>query len=293
MTFLEAVARIEAATTYAELGEGEADAAYRKLAKVVHPDAVTETQSATATRVFAKLSRLYEERAVLTGDVADLRPGEGGLVKIPRDPADNDLMEAEAAALKKLEINGDPKFRPYAPRLLKTYVHEDGQRRRRRINVLEKLDGFVPLSKVGTKLDPRDAAWMWRRLLTGLGWAHRAGVVHGAVFEEHVLIHPEQHGVALVDWCYSGGRVSAVIKDHHYPPEVRRDRTVTPATDIYLATALMARITDMPEPMRRFARGCLYDAPRMRPQDAWSLLGELDDLLDNLYGPRTFRPFVI
>ncbi|MEU8813357.1 molecular chaperone DnaJ [Actinoplanes sp. NPDC048796] len=291
MTFLEAVEKIEAATTYADLDERDGDDAYRKLAKAVHPDAVTEAQSATATRVFAKLARLYEQRSVLVGDIADLRPGEGGLVKVPRDPADNDLMEAEAAALTRLWTNGDPKFRPYAPRLLKTFLHEDGQRRRRRVNVLERLDGFVPLANLQAKLDPRDAAWMWRRLLTGLGWAHRAGVVHGAVFEEHVLIHPEQHGVALVDWCYSGGRVSAVIKNRHYPPEVKRDRTVTPATDIYLATALMARITDMPPPMRRFADGCLYDAPRMRPQDAWSLLGELDDLLDNLYGPRTFRPF--
>ena len=44
---------------------------------------------------------------------------------------------------------------------------------------------------------------MWRRLLTALGWAHRARLVHGAVFPEHVLIHPELHGLVLVDWCYA------------------------------------------------------------------------------------------
>jgi hypothetical protein len=31
----------------------------------------------------------------------------------------------------------------------------------------------------------------------------------------------------------------------------------------------------------------------MRPQDAWHLLGELDELLDDLYGPRRFRPFAM
>ncbi|GAA0510668.1 hypothetical protein Ade02nite_45970 [Paractinoplanes deccanensis] len=230
-----------------------------------------------------------------SGDIADLVAARDVLFKIPRDPADNDLMEAEAAALGALAEHGDPKYRPYAPRLLETFVHEDGQRRRRRVNVLERLDGFVPLSALTRTIDPRDAAWMWRRLLAGLGWAHRAGVVHGAVFAEHVLIHPEQHGLALVDWCYSGSRVSAVIKNHHYPPEVKRDRTAGPATDIYLATRLMTCLIGpgLPPAMRRFADGCLYDAPRMRPQDAWSLLGELDDLLHTLYGPRTFRPFAL
>ena len=52
-------------------------------------------------------------------------------------------------------------------------------------------------------------------------------------------------------------------------------------------------IADVPAPLRRFADGCCYAAPRMRPQDAWRLLAEFDELLENLYGPRTFRPFTI
>ena len=58
---------------------------------------------------------------------------------------------------------------------------------------------------------------MWRRLLVGLGWAHRAGVVHGAVLPEHVLIHPAEHGLVLVDWCYSvapGERIPALVAKH-------------------------------------------------------------------------------
>jgi hypothetical protein len=30
-----------------------------------------------------------------------------------------------------------------------------------------------------------------------------------------------------------------------------------------------------------------------RPQDAWRLLAEFDELLERLYGPRTFRPFAM
>jgi serine/threonine protein kinase len=204
-------------------------------------------------------------------------------------------MDTEAEALKALWRDGDPKYRPYAPRLLESFVHEDPARTRRRVNLVERLNGFVPLSRITRAIDPRDAAWMWRRLLAGLGWAHRAGVVHGAIVEKHVLIHPGEHGLALVDWCYSGPRPVAVVDGAFYPPEVRRDREASPATDIYMATGVMTRLVGerMPKAMKRFADGCLFDAPRMRPQDAWALLGEFDELLHQLFGPRTFRPFRI
>ena len=231
-----------------------------------------------------------------SGDIAELLEHGGALFKVPRAPADNDLMAAEADALTRLHRDGDPKFRPYAPRLLETFTHEDTSRCRRTVNVIERLPGFVPVAAIGREIDPRDAAWIWRRLLTGLGWAHRAGVVHGAILEDHVLIQPEEHGVALVDWCYSGTRPIAVVKRwaDAYPPEVRR-REAGPATDIYMATGLIERLVGarMPAALRRFAAGCRFDAPRMRPQDAWRLLEELDELLHKLYGPRKFRPFTI
>jgi hypothetical protein len=314
-TFAEAIRRIDLAASFDELVRAPetASAAYRRWVKLVHPDAVTATQGASATHAFAKLSRLYAERAGSTprarpgihrigerfasGDIADLYTVDGGLLKVPRDHADNDLMAAEADALRRLREDGDPTYHPYAPALRNSFLHEDAARVRRRVNVVEKLDGFVALSRLKRHLDPRDAAWMWRRLLVALGWAHRAGVVHGAVIEEHVLIHPAAHGLALVDWCYSGATATAIVAARRdaYPPEVTRDRTQGPATDIYMAAGLMTRLMGnlMPQAMRRFAAGCSYDPPRMRPQDAWALLGELDELLRALYGPRTFRPFTI
>jgi hypothetical protein len=48
-----------------------------------------------------------------------------------------------------------------------------------------------------------------------------------------------------------------------------------------------------PAPLRAFLRGCPLPVPEARPRDAWLLLAELDDILDRLYGPRTFRPFTM
>jgi hypothetical protein len=302
MNFAEAVRAIEEADGFAELTNGHAGAAfvdpadaYRKLSKIVHPDAAPAALGATATQAFAKLSALWANRAttaVAAGDIADLHAVDGGLLKVPRSHADNDLMAAEAAALRTLWTDGDPRHRAYAPRLIESVTRTDG----RVVNKLERLHGFLTLAEVLRRrpggIDPRDAAWIWRRLLVALGWAHRAGLVHGAVLPAHVLIHPTEHGVVLVDWCYAvrtGNRIPALVAEHRadYPPEIPH---VTAATDIYMATVLMGRlIKDKPKPVQRFLDGCLYDAPRMRPHDAWALLAELDDML----GRRTFRPFTI
>jgi hypothetical protein len=335
MTFDEAVAAIGGARTFADLvgagaqpadsspgaAVGAAGHAYRKLVKVVHPDVAPAGRGPAATVAFARLSELWAERGgrllttrratyrvggvVATGDIAELYAVDGtaALLKLPRRPGDNDLLAAEAAALTTLATEGEAKFRAYAPRLVESFTHEDASRVRRTANVVARQQGFVSLAEVHAAypggLDPRDVAWMWRRLLTGLGWAHRAGLVHGAVLPEHVLIHPAEHGLVLVDWCYSvpaGSPVPALVAGHRaaYPPEVTGKRPATAATDIFMATGLMTRLINQPpEPLRRFARGCRYDHPRMRPQDAWHLLGEFDELLGDLYGPRRFRPFAM
>ncbi|MEE6258769.1 protein kinase family protein [Plantactinospora sonchi] len=323
ISFDEAVALVQGTDDPAEVFV-DGVTSYRRLVRILHPDVAPVGRTAAATAATARLAALWAAKTPVlqtrrhrwvvgdgyaTGDLATLREVTDGdlygLLKLPRDPADGDLARAEIDALARLVAEGDPRHRAYAPRLLDTVVHDEPATGVRRTGpVLERLDGFVSLAEVARHhpdgLDPRDAAWMWRRLLVGLGWAHRAGVVHGAVLPEHVLIHPAAHGLALVDWCYSvrpGDRITAIVARHRdrYPPEVPARRPATPATDLYAAADLMARLVGprLPAPLRRFADGCRLDRPTMRPDDAWRLLAELDDLLHDLYGPRRFRPFTL
>jgi serine/threonine protein kinase len=329
MNFVEAAARVRTARTPDDLfGGPEPARAYRRWVKLVHPDFAPPGQDRAATEAFARLSTLWAERGgpgtvlttrrgrytvgaqVAAGDLAnlyELRHDRGeALLKVPRGVADNDLMAREAAALTTLDRRGDPKFHAYVPRLVESFVQEEPSTgARRTANIVEHCRGFVSLAEVGRRLpagvEPRDAAWMWRRLLVALGYAHRAGVVHGAVVAEHVLIHPDEHGLVLVDWCYSvlrdGDHVPALVARHRddYPPEVPARQPASPATDIYLAARTMRRLmgTRAHPALLRFADGCLLPVPRMRPSDAWRLLAELDDLLEDLYGPRRFHPFVL
>lgn len=308
----------------------EAARHYRRLARLLHPDTAPAGRGAQAAAAFARLTALWTARGgdlptvttgsrryvlgpvLATGDLAVLRTAHydhdgdrrEAVLKIPLRPRDNDLLEHEADVLTRLDTAADPRHRAYAPRLVESFRHRDADGAERRVNALEPLTGFHPLTEVAAAhpdgLDPRDAAWMWRRLLTALGWAHRARLVHGAVFPEHVLIHPRLHGLVLVDWCYATATDTHVplLVDRHrdsYPPEIPGRLPATPATDIHLAARCMRQLMGerAPGPMRAFLRACVLPSQAARPQDAWRLLGELDELLERLYGPRSFRPFTM
>ncbi|NUU26323.1 MAG: molecular chaperone DnaJ, partial [Streptomycetaceae bacterium] len=215
---------------------------YRALARLLHPDAVPEGRKAAAQAVFARLSDLWTRyqqtitgvtgrQVVITtrkrayavggerarGDIATLykvahAAADGteicALLKMPRAVSDNDLMEREATALARIAREGDRKYKAYVPALIESFRHRDAATgAERRANVVERVRGFFSLAEVreaySDGLDARDVVWMWRRLLVALGYAHRAGVVHGAVVPDHVLIHPQDHGLVLVDWCYA------------------------------------------------------------------------------------------
>ncbi|MEV4827219.1 serine/threonine protein kinase [Micromonospora sp. NPDC049257] len=265
------------------------------------PDGRAATDPATVVLGGYRLGALAH-----VGDLADLYDvGADRLLKLPRDPADNDLLAREAHALRQIEERGDPRHLPYVPRLVDTFRHRDAASgAERRITVLAAVPGLHDLDAVRRAypdgLDARDAAWMWRRLLVALGLAHRAGVVHGAVLPRHLLIEPDAHGVVLVDWCFSavdGGTVPALVPGHEdwYPPEVTARRPAGPGTDLAMAAACMSWLMGdrAPRELRAFADGCRRPALAARPDDAWRLLGELDEVLDRLYGPRTFRPFTL
>ncbi|MEU4804069.1 adenylate cyclase [Actinosynnema sp. NPDC023587] len=297
----------------------EARRRYWGLAAALHPDRVAP-DDVRAHAASAELTRLYHEwqhtrPVVLRTAHGDYRVGERHavgsvanvyrtagrpVVKIVRNPALNPLLRAEWHALRTLARFTDEHewLRPYYPRLLDV---GDVGRGERAFSVLAPLvDGFVTLADVRRAfpggLDGRDYAWMHRRLLRAVAGAHRAGLVHGAIVADNVLVHPEQHGIVLAGWTFAvpaGQPPLATAKTIDYPPEVTANRPVTTATDVHMAHVLMLDVLGHDEiRQRRFAGLCTQDDPDRRP-DAVGLLDEYDELLDELYGARAFRPFAL
>lgn len=227
-------------------------------------------------------------------------------VKMPRRPQSSRFVENERtalAALAQIATGGFAWLAPYFPVLLESGTHRaTGANEQRKVNVLNALgaeQGFVSLAQVRraypTGLDGRDRAWMYRRLLRALAGAQLAGLVHGAVLAENVLIHPKEHGLVLAGWSFAtteGKTLPGMVASaDSYPPEATEMGTVTHKTDVYMAARLMRSILRPEERRQRaFAQGCTQITPGMRP-DAAGLLDEYDNLLSDLYGPRRFRPF--
>jgi hypothetical protein len=320
----EAIDQVRAARSAADLfGAVDPVRRYRQLARLLHPDRVPASDRPRAIEAFIRMTALWRARDQVVidtgharyrldtpahaGDLSDLYDvGADRLLKLPRQSANNDLMEGEARALRAVADRGDPRYLPYVPRLVDSFRHRDSTTgEQRRVNILGTAPNLHNLVEVRRAhpggLDPRDAAWIWRRLLVALGLAHRAGVVHGAVLPEHVLIEPAMHGVVLVDWCYSvvsdsgRRRIPAIVPRYRdwYPAEVGDRGIPGPGTDIAMASRCMTWLMGerIPPALDLFVSGCTLQSLSQRPDDSWRLLAELDDLLEGLYGPRTFRPF--
>jgi hypothetical protein len=261
--------------------------------------------------------RYAPRRLLASGEVADVHlavaadesgttPGRLYLLKVARGPEGNAHLAVEREALVALSsVAGDTTYRHYLPALVDALA--SAGRRPRRINVFRWDPGFRTLEQAHEQhpaLDGRHLAWVFKRLLTVLGFCHRRNVVHGAVLPGHVLIHAPSHGLRLVGWGQSvraGQRIGAVPARYRdwYPAEVRCQRAAGPATDLFLAARCLVylaggdpranRLPDtVPPPIRRFVETFLLDSASMRPDDAWDLMDDFDEVLRAVYGPPKF-----
>lgn len=143
-------------------------------------------------------------------------------------------------------------------------------------------------------VDPKDAAWMFRRMLFSANVAHSAGYVHGAIMPQHVLIQPDQRGMVLIDWRHSqprGSMMRTIPKGSRvwYPWHEKSIRA-EPVLDVWLATKCFQYLmVEPPVQLRSFIRGVLM--PWATPKHAGALLEEFDDLIGRMWGKRKFRPF--
>lgn len=243
--------------------------------------------------------------------VADEEVSTEAVLKVARNEVDNDLVENEIKTVTALfpSTAADEKFYRYFVRPLEEFTLRGGRTSHRAI-VLTKAQGYVPLTEVlrafPNGLDFRDVAWMFKRILAGVGFAHEKGIVHAAIVPAHILIHPDNHGAKIIGWSYavpSDTRVKAIsLPNRAFYPEEVFNKEVHPSTDIYMVGKCVIGLlggnistnempSEVPEEVRRLILECVAEQPTMRPSDAWDLHEEWDDLLKKIVGPRNFRPF--
>jgi hypothetical protein len=260
-------------------------------------------------------------RLLASGDVADVHLATAAdepaaaeplyLLKVARAPEGNAHLDVERKALRTLlDGAGTTTYRNYLPALVDSFPTTG--RRPQRINVFRWEAGFHTFEQVHEQhpaLDGRHLAWIFKRLLTVLGFSHRRGIVHGAVLPCHALIHAAGHGLRLVGWGQSvtAGRCLRTVPARYrdwYPAEVHDHRPASPATDLFLAARCLVYLAGgdpltnrmpetVPSPMRRFVQTCFLESAAMRPDDAWALMEDFDALLRALYGSPKFHELTL
>jgi serine/threonine protein kinase len=265
------------------------------------------------------------ERLLTHGDICNLylgsALGENGkrrvLCKVPIQPQDNDLAANEARVLRHLRAGENYQAaRHFVSQLVDAFPYEERATGIvRQITILSYVEGLFSLAEVKQAypqgIDVRDMAWIWRRLLIALDFAHTNGVIHGCVLPPHILIHPEEHGVVLIDWSYAvidpaqtHAWIKAISSPYRawYPPEIFAREEPRPGLDLFMAGKCMIDLLGgdpyqqtMPESVpwqiQNHLKGCLLPRSHQRLQDVRILRQEFDDLLERLWGPRTFHPF--
>lgn len=323
MNVQTAIALITEATTPKELFGKDPEQTYRTLAKLVHPDRLNGSPlRAAAEKAFARLTELYTTLTkeppkpavtvgkwavtgpLAKGDICDLHLVEHGMyreavLKIVRAERDNDLLEAEVKSLKAIHTckHVPEKFLRYFPGIIESFK-ASGRRtavesRAKGLNLLEILQHYP------SGLDFRHVVWMMNRLLSALGYAHLNGIIHGAVFQEHLVYDTVNHDLTLVDWCYSveaNSPIRAIVRAYKddYPPEVPRKKNAAPVTDLFMAAqALRTVAQEIPKPFKPLFELCLIQSPASRPSDAWKFQERWVETAKQVYGPPKFIPLQI
>jgi hypothetical protein len=235
-------------------------------------------------------------------------------LKVVRDPGDNDLGANEARLLESLRRGWvSRKFTPYLPHPLEAFSYQ-GANFHHQALVLDAETGWYSLEDIRraypSGIDPKDVAWIFRRLLVIIGYAHIRGVLHLAVLPRNIWIHPEEHGLQLRNWARAMDR----YRDPNRPlPRIAKEDEiwypdgiwsgVSYHSDIVMAARCMVYLlggethtntlpTTVPQPITAFLRGCRLAGPGA-PNNAWKLKDEFDVLLGDIWGERVFHPFTM
>ncbi len=93
-------------------------------------------------------------------------------------------------------------------------------------------------SKRGEVVDPENACWIMERVLDALRYIHYHGVVHGDVKPQNIIVQPEEHTCALVDFGLASIRPNSSscaegYTEYFASPESLRGGPLLPESDLY------------------------------------------------------------
>jgi hypothetical protein len=256
---------------------------------------------------------------VSTGSISDLYWGTytesnrliDVLLKIPRNPVNNSFMSNEASILQYLrEDAGNEELINLIPECIDTFKLSGVKDKTiKHTNVFHYYPELVSLADVISSyhngIDAKDMAWMFKRILASLWYAHSKNIIHGAVLPPHVLLNLENHGILLLDWTLSikdnASHLKAIDPNFidYYPKTVSERKIPDFSLDIHMTASTMIALLggdvkskqipdSVPKPIKLILKACLNGM-----DDAMIVHKEFNKVIRELFGQPKFRDFKI
>lgn len=227
------------------------------------------------------------------------------VLKLIGDISDNDLGQNEIKTLNHLFAEETAPQLKHLPRLLDQFIDvKTGQLGL----IMTQFEGYDLRTVRKHRLyengiSDQHMAWIWCRLLSVLGYAHKKGIIHGNVEPSHILIQPRNHNLCLIDWTgsiFNDG--FKIFNEDFSAPEVAEKQIPTPAADLYSSGKCMLyllggdlKTNSIPNSvdvrMRQFLNYFLLPSPLQRAQDAWESYAQLENLRTEIWSEERFHEF--
>lgn len=228
-----------------------------------------------------------------------------------RSSNSNKMFKNEYIHLKQIQETCNEKISRHVPLATDNFSIKNTENEVVQINIFKNRSNFTTLEKIietyPDGIDPRDAAWMFNRILTSLMGPHYGcKIVHGAITPDHILLNLEDHNGILIDWCYSvkeGEQLKAISPKYknYYPREVFDKLPCKLSLDIYMLALCMVKLMggdidtkenkeSVPNPIKNLLKACLLGYNH-RTGNVLDLYKDFNKILSDLYGPKQFRVF--
>ena len=237
------------------------EAAYKALMKDVHPDTGKSTDGVRATGINeayhiisdpAKRHQYDRSRDVDVGKTVGQyklleQIAEGGFGrtykaehKVVRElvcikDCSNVTLDETGILIDECKVLWD--LRHYALPAMRDLIQlDDG----RVLLVMSFIPGLT-LEKTVEKhgpLDPETVMWVMERIINGLNYIHRNGVIHGDLKPQNIIVQEDKHMAVLVDFGLSLVNPTHTTKSkgftlYYAPPEEAGGKPLVPESDYY------------------------------------------------------------
>jgi hypothetical protein len=266
-----------------------------------HKNTPTEARSRTTTAssdIITKKNEYHHLKTVRNNNgVRTYRGvdsnGKTAFLLVATHPKIGEMLMDGVKNLKTVKSNLTTQFREFFPDT--TDAFRINQNNRKLFGVAQTLPETnyslrEVLEDYPEGIDGRDVSWMYRRMLVAVGNMHDYNIGHGAPTLDAFLITPATHELQLTNWQFSkelGAEISMVTDEirHHY----QKDTRITRQKDLQILSEAALSLADKktPRQIQAFLRG-MTKYPTAYAQEA---LHEFDEILREVYGPRTFHKF--